>query len=151
MIITLIKNNVELILCDGALRGVNKSAGPRGFTYTGQEQRQVAQFFRAKTARVFPRGNGLDEFRFSVLRECASTDEAALWLLTHRMALPKNDDPDTTPLTVEFWQGDAKVMLQNADVQLIGGRPVGLTLELEYDIVGGPLISQVVGIYTGDN
>jgi hypothetical protein len=63
MIITLIKNNVELILCDGAVRGVDKSAGPRGLTYTGQEQRQVAQFLRAKTARVFPRGNGLDGTR----------------------------------------------------------------------------------------
>ena len=144
MVITLIKNNAVLVLCDGAVRGENVSSGPSGMTYTGQEQRQIAQFLRAKSARVYPRGNGLEQFAFSVKRQCSSVEAAYAWLFAHRLEIPKDDDPDN-PLYVEFVQGSEAWRLEHADVNIVGARFMGLTIQVDYDIIGGPLTTGTVG------
>ena len=149
MIITLVKNNVELILCDGATREVGKSAGPRGMVYTGQEERQVAKFLGAVNARAFPRGNGLDQFTFGVTRLFASVDYAFAWMFAHRLALPRDTSSDD-PLTLELFAAGQTWRLLHPDVQIRSMKAIGLSVEVDYDIAGGPLVDSTVGANTGD-
>lgn len=145
MVITLIKNSRELILCDGAARGVNVSSGPTGMVYAGQAQRQVGMFLRSTSARVYPRGNALDQFSFSVTRELSSMEEAYAWLFEHRLQLPRDDDPEDQ-LYCEFRHGSgATYRLLHADCNIVAARFAGVTITLEYDIVGAPLTSGRVG------
>ncbi len=145
MVITLIKGNVELILCHGAARGVDKSAGPQETVITGSEQRQIVQRFRSRTARVYPRGNAVDGYRFGVTRECASAEAAYEWAHLHRLNLPKNDDTQN-PLFVEFRHGNTVTKLENADVIIAEMRPRGLIVTVQYDIAGGPWVGTTVGL-----
>lgn len=145
MRITLIKGQVETVICDGAMRGVDKSAGPAGLSYRGARQRQVQPLIRSANAAIYYRGNGADQFSFGVSRLFSTLELGHAWLLEHRARLPVNDDPAGAPLLCEMVQGGQLFRLEQPDLIITEAHFLGVTCFISYDLIGTNLTTSQPG------
>jgi hypothetical protein len=78
-----------LVLCQGYGRPVPGGPGVLvgKFLPKTKKQQQVAEYLRADSADVFPRGNGITQVPFTVRREHATPAQAQDFRATHTIAV----------------------------------------------------------------
>jgi len=127
----------EQILCDGHVVAVNKSVGPSNLQTSGPMAGQISEFLRAANIKARGRGNKRTAISFSVTRECASAQAAEKLCLTHLRDCLRSD---TLICLAEGTQGQLdKLTIANVHITDIGCAQVGLTVLINYSIVGGVL------------
>lgn len=126
----------ESVLCDGASRAVDASAGPADFACPARFLVEAQQFFRGTSTKNRLRDNGRSDIRFTVTRRCTSQEAALLWLVDHLATVTAKDT-----LLLIFDQDDGAVHTYTIPYVALEAiehtPPTDATLRLTYVLRGG--------------
>jgi hypothetical protein len=120
-------------------RGLAYRESPRQFTLETLRVTQVAAALRAPSAQPLDRGNAQNRVRFAVTRRHADLESALAFALTHAAALAA-----AAPLltfVLEDGPGTAELYLTGAVLRQVLCTPAGLTVDSEYEFLGGPVVT----------
>ena len=125
----------SMVLCDGATRAQDKSAGPIDLRTGGKPLTAVVPLLRAVKPSTFDRGNRSCDVRFGIARLCATVAAADSWKLLHMAAIAARGQ-----LYLELDTG-AKVRLEDALLDDVQASSVGCTVFVDYKFTGGRLVT----------
>jgi hypothetical protein len=128
----------ESLLVDGPHRGVNKQVGPSALRIVAETQVDPKMRLRASYQVPVDRGNIGISVSFGMRRECSSHSAAAAWLLRHISTVLRSG----TLYLIQTGPSNERIYLQvsNAVLRLADHAMDGVSVRVEYQIVGGELV-----------
>lgn len=113
--------------------------GPLGLSWNGEPIIDVADFFRAALATVYGRGDGPEEFSFSVWAHFTTEAQVLNFCALHRTVLPVQAD-----LTLIDDAATVALVMADAIRQVTIGQVIGLSVQVGYRFIGSGFTSEAI-------